>query len=145
MNLQALAKYGTHMPILAQELIRALMQSHRRLWVLEHGCGEFSTEFIVSMSKRFGCIEHRAIENNPQYRVAGLQYLDKEQCIDRCWDLILVDGDQHERQWVIDNIPSKVYVVHDTEMPSIYGYDFEKFNNISDYKELTPWTTVLRA
>lgn len=137
--------YGTHRPVLAEAVLRTSGA------ILEIGAGFNSTAALrqaaMIMERSFDSFE----TNKEWAQNCGARYVwsyDHVPIETQPWGLAFVDHAPAERRVrEIARLASfaAVVVVHDTEDP-LYGYApyFEQFYRFrNDYRELTPWTTVL--
>lgn len=129
-------------------------------YIVEHGCGAYSSQIIARFASDME-LTRVVIEMNDAWakkyvgtdrRFTNLwsfeQWLNKVDDGHRPIDnigLVLIDGDQHDRQKVIELCSKALFlVVHDTEMLSLYDYDFKRFGVIDGSYNLVPETKVLQ-
>ena len=144
--------YATHVPVLAAAIAAAGPGP-----VLELGAGNFSTPVLHAMCAAMGR-SLLTLENNPTWlerfvsfrstthRVEFVADWDQAVPADR-WAVVFVDHAPGERRIIdIEKLREmcEVMVVHDTEDVGYgYGPAFSKFTYRTDYKRMTPWTTML--
>lgn len=140
-----------------QPVLYGLLRMIDKPEVNEIGVGNFSTPTIIENSFYS---EHYETDKEwfEKMVILGSEkhdfyYIDDRErladCINdyiSCFDISFIDGKPAEdRQYYIKLLKdtSKYVIVHDTEMMSLYKYDFSMYKYKWTFKELTPWTTVL--
>lgn len=144
----------THEPVLAAAVAIA-----RPGPVLEVGAGNYSTPLLHAMCTAMGrklvtldssaewIARFESLRGDGHTLEHAPNWTDKAATIGAGWSVVFIDHAPAERR-VIDIMllahKCEFMVVHDSEHP-LYGYEpvFKKFKHRTDYKRLTPWTTVL--
>lgn len=144
--------YATHLPVLVAAVARTSGS------VLELGCGEWSTRVLhemcaargrrlVSAESDAGWAARFAHLGTSDHQIVVVPDWGACAEIDLAWDVAFVDHAPFDRRRVdVERLREKCtyVVVHDTEEPC-YEYEgaFAKFRYRRDFRQLTPWTTVL--
>lgn len=150
--------WGSHVPVLG-----ALASAYTNGKFLELGAGDYSTPLLHNISYLKGCLL-LTLETDqnwlnkyfdmltPWHKLRAVKDWDLiyglPEVKDQWFNLIFVDHAPGERRIIdIERFMNKCdyMVVHDTQVPHVYGYDqvFPKFKYQYTYKRFPTWTTVL--
>lgn len=145
--------FGTHIPV----LIRVLQISQGP--VLELGMGVFSTpllhilcakdnRLLISFESNQYYFERHQEFKTDMHRINFVENWDLAKIEDKKWGVAFIDHDPTSRRHIearrLTNVAEFV-VIHDSEPERRCRYQdiYPLFKYRFDYKEFTPWTTVL--
>lgn len=151
---EGLDAYATHQPVLIHTLSTIITGD-----VLEFGMGWHSTALmhyicgaqgrnLLSIETDEGRYKRFIDFRNDRHQLRLCEqkpfYDGTHWIFSKRFTVAFIDAAPAEiRQPVIERINADYIVIHDTELPEVYNYDFSMFRHVINFSPITPATSIL--